>query len=89
MRIEMKRDRPGGASACVVILNAEQSVKLNGIIVRETRRSGWLSIDLPPLEDWAESLKRLTQQQRDRITSPAFYQLLQKALSERYGRLKL
>jgi hypothetical protein len=39
-----------------------QPVQLDGIVVTESR-PGWLSLDLPPLEMWAEPLMQLSEQQ--------------------------
>ena len=67
----------------LVIANDAAPVELGGIVVKETR-PGWLSLDLPPLEAWAESMKWLTPAQRERIESPKFYQLLQREVTRRY-----
>ncbi len=47
-------------------------------------RPGWLSLDLPPLEVWAEPLKQLSVPQRKRVETPEFYQLLQREVTRRY-----
>ena len=60
-----------------------QPVQLSGIVVKESRL-GWLSLDLPALEMWEEPLKRLSVQQRERIESPEFYQLLQREVTRRF-----
>jgi hypothetical protein len=52
-----------------------QPVKLDGEVALEAG-PGWLSLDLPPLEVWAEPLK-----QRKRIESPEFYRLLQQEVT--------
>jgi site-specific recombinase XerD len=58
-------------------------VDLTGIIVKEPR-AGWVAIDLPPLEHWEEALLWLTPEQRERVGSPAFFQLLQREITARY-----
>jgi len=88
MRIEMNLDRPRGASATVIIYGQYEPVRLPGIVIRETRRDGWLSVDLPSLEDWAGALNRLPQKVEERITGHEFYELLQKCLTQRYIREK-
>ena len=55
-------------------------------VLRELReaRPGWLTLDVPPLEAWAESMKWLTPAQWERIESPDFYRLLQREVTRRY-----
>lgn len=88
MRIEMNLDCPRGASATVIIHGQYEPVRLPGIVIRETRRDGWLSVDLPSLEDWAGALNRLPQKVEERIMGHEFYELLQKCLTQRYIREK-
>jgi hypothetical protein len=52
-------------------------------VVKESR-PGWLSLDLPPLEVWAEPLKQLSVPQRKRVETPEFYLLLQREVTRRY-----
>jgi hypothetical protein len=52
-------------------------------VVKESR-PGWLLLDLPPLEVWAEPLKQLSVPQRKRVETPEFYQLLQREVTRRY-----
>ncbi|MBT5020178.1 hypothetical protein OAF98_04620 [Planctomicrobium sp.] len=52
---------------------------LTGIVAKEIR-PGWISLDIPPLENWTEPFRRLTPQQRERIESPEFYELLQREI---------
>ena len=40
----------------------------------------------PPLEMWAEPLRWLTPQQRERIESAEFYELLQREITRRFLR---
>lgn len=67
----------------VEIVQATQSVELPGIVIRESR-PGWLALDVPPLELWESALSRLTRPQRERISEPAFYDLLHRELSRRF-----
>ena len=67
----------------LLIASHPEPVRLDGIVVKESR-PGWLSLDLPALEMWEEPLKRLSVQQRERIESPEFYQLLQREVTRRY-----
>jgi integrase/recombinase XerD len=67
----------------VEIVQATQSLELPGIVIRESR-PGWLALDVPPLELWKPTLANLTKPQRERISEPAFYDLLHRELSRRY-----
>lgn len=78
-------DDNGSCSATcrVEIVQATQSLELPGIMIRESR-PGWLALDVPSLELWEPALSRLTRPQRERISEPAFYDLLDRELSRRY-----
>ena len=56
---------------------------LPGIVVREAR-PGWLTLDVPPLEHWQEPMKWLTPEQKTRLESPEFYELLQREIARRF-----
>jgi tRNA(Met) C34 N-acetyltransferase TmcA len=73
------------ADAVVTIIN-NANVNLGGIVLTLSR-PGWVALKLPPLESWEQHFRWLTQQQRERITSPDFYQHLQKQLGDRFLRL--
>ena len=60
-----------------------QPVKLAGIVVREAR-PGWLTLDVPPLERWEEPMKWLTPEQKTRIESAEFYEMLQREVARRF-----
>ena len=62
--------------------NDPQPVKLAGIVVREAR-PGWLTLDVPPLEHWGEPMKWLTPEQKTRIESAEFYEMLQGEITRR------
>lgn len=47
-------------------------------------RSGWVVLDVPPLEAWAERLRWLTPAERERVESAEFYQLLQQHVTRRF-----
>lgn len=61
-------------------------VYLTGIVAKEIR-PGWVSLDIPPLEKWEEPFRWFTPQQRERIESPEFYELLQREIPKRLLRL--
>jgi hypothetical protein len=49
-------------------------------------RPGWLNVEVPPLESWDASLRRLSEAQRERLETPEFFERLQTALSQRFYR---
>ena len=88
MRVQLN-PRPGvngealAADAVLTILTDTRPIRLSGIVVREPR-PGWVTLEVPPLEAWAEPLQWVTPSERDRIESPQFFQLLQGLLTKRY-----
>ena len=88
LRIELQL-RPADAEAVPVadvtltILTDPIPVELTGIVVREAR-PGWLTLDVPPLERWAEPMRWLTPQQKTRIESAEFYELMQREVARRF-----
>jgi integrase/recombinase XerD len=77
MQIQV-RPRPGQAAADAeaIIFSEDRYVHLDGIVIRE-QRPGWVSLELPPLEAWEARLRWLLPEQRERVESPEFFQLLQ------------
>ncbi len=73
------------AQVTLGIQSAGGPVYLTGTVVREMR-PGWLNVEVPPLESWDASIRRLTCAQRERLESPEFFELLQSQLSERFYR---
>ena len=88
LRIDLQ-PRPTGADTVpaadvtLKIVTDPQPVKLTGIVVREAR-PGWLTLDVPPLERWEEPMRWLTPEQKTRIESPEFYELLQREVARRF-----
>lgn len=80
---EPQDGQPPTADAAFLVLDQSTPVEFTGIVLRESR-PGWIALDLPPLEVWEDRLRWVSPGQRDRITSPDFYQLLQKHLSQRF-----
>ncbi len=74
---------PRRARVELTIAANPRPIQLGGIYVRELR-PGWLALDVPPLETWAEPLRWLTPQQRERIESAEFYELLQREITRRF-----
>jgi integrase/recombinase XerD len=64
----------------------QRPVYFTGIIAKEVRR-GYVTLDIPPLERWSESLSWLSREQRERFEEPKFYELLQREISTRLCKL--
>ena len=89
MQIDV-RLRPGDpttADAEAIIFSEDRYVHLDGIVVREPR-PGRVTPEAPPLEAWETRLLWLLPEQRERVESPEFYQLLQTHMTRRYLALK-
>jgi integrase/recombinase XerD len=71
------------ADVTLTIVNDPQPVKLPGIVVCEAR-PGWLTLDVPPLEHWEEPMKWLTPEEKTRIESAEFYEMLQREVGRRF-----
>lgn len=88
LKIELKAasavpGRPPEMLATLHIIDQRSSVQLQGILIREPH-SGWVTIDVPPLEVWRDELARLPEARRQRLFDASFFQLLQRELSRRY-----
>jgi len=85
MQIRVRR-RQGEATVADVelsIFTDDRYIDLNGIVVREPR-PGWTTIEIPPLEKWEKPMRWLLPEQRERIQSPDFFQLLQTHVTRKY-----
>jgi hypothetical protein len=71
------------ADVTLTIVTDPNPVQLTGIVVREAR-PGWLTLDVPPLERWEEPMRWLTPEQKTRIESAEFYELLQREVARRF-----
>ncbi|MCL4855050.1 MAG: tyrosine-type recombinase/integrase, partial [Bryobacteraceae bacterium] len=69
-----------GATVKLSIVEDDRFIPLEGIIVREPR-PGWVTLEIPPLETWQKPLSWLRPEQRERIASADFYQLLQREIT--------
>jgi len=76
-------DTVPAADVTLTIVTDPQPVMLTGILVREAR-PGWLTLDVPPLEHWEEPMKWLTPEQKTRIQSAEFYEMLQREVARRF-----
>lgn len=75
MRIDLVREAAGISRATITIRRNQSDLKLGNISVTQTD-SGWVTLNLPPLEDWSPKLDQLNLKQRTRIESPSFYEQL-------------
>ncbi len=85
MQIRVRR-RQGEATVADVelsIFNDDRYIYLDGIVVREPR-PGWTTLEIPPLEKWEKPMRWLLPEQRERIQSPEFFQLLQTHVTRKY-----
>ena len=57
-------------------------IYFTGIVAREVRRD-WVTLEVPPLEHWEDSLRWLTPSQRKRIEEASFLELLQREIPKR------
>jgi hypothetical protein len=74
------------AKVTLEIQTDPKPVYLTGIVAREVR-PGWVNLEIPPLEQWEESLRWLSRSQRERIESPEFFRLLQREIPRRLPQL--
>jgi len=77
LRIHLKpeaNEKPGARRAKVTLsFETDASpVYLTGIVASEVRR-GWVNLQIPPLEQWADPMRWLTRVQRERIEEAGFY----------------
>ena len=89
MQIRVRR-RQGEATVADVelsIFSDDRYIDLEGIVVREPRR-GWITMEIPPLEKWERPMRWLLPEQRERIESPEFFQLVQAHVTRKYLALK-
>ena len=78
-------DEPPSADVTLAIHSDGAPIELSGVVVCQPRPQ-WVTLEAPLLETWSEPLKWLTREQRERIESAEFYELLQKQIGERFLR---
>jgi integrase/recombinase XerD len=66
--------------------NGRRPIYFTGIVAKEVRR-GYVTLAIPPLEQWSESLSWLSREQRERFEEPEFYEMLQREISTRLCKL--
>ena len=72
------RGRPGPTS----LVSRDQPIYFTGTRALEVR-PGFVTLDIPLLDRWAEPLGRLTREQRERFEEAEFYELLQREVATR------
>ena len=80
------RRRQGEATVADVelsIFTDDRYIDLEGIVVREPR-PGFVTMEIPPLEKWEKPMRWLLPEQRERIQTSDFYQLLQTHVTRKY-----
>jgi hypothetical protein len=78
--------QPKTAKVTLSIESDGRPIYFTGTKAKEVR-PGWVTLDIPPLEEWEESLRWLSPKQRERIESPEFFQMLQREIPNRLKQL--
>jgi hypothetical protein len=73
------------AKVTISVASEGRPIYFTGLSAKEVRR-GYVTLDIPPLEQWAESLSWLSRAQRERFEEPSFYEMLQREISTRLRR---
>ncbi len=68
----------------LIVPNKPRQVELEGIVA-EQRKPGWVILDLPPRERWANEKRWLTWRQQEGLESRNFYDLLEKHIAKRFA----
>ena len=76
------------AKVTLSVSKGERPIYFTGIMAREVR-PGYVTLDIPPLEQWAEPLSWLSRAQRERFEETEFYEMLQREISTRLCQLPL
>ncbi len=82
-QIELTPDTKDSANVRLVIKVSNGQVALDGIVVRQVR-PGWVTMDIPPQEDWTRQTERLSDAQRERLHSHEFYERLRNHVIQRF-----
>jgi len=82
-QIELTRDTKDSANVRLVIKTHNGQLALDGIVVRQVR-PGWVTMDIPPQEDWARQTEHLSDAQRERLHSHEFYERLRNHVIRRF-----
>ena len=86
MRIHLERNdetnRPTGR-VTLEVHSSGRRLYFTGTHASETR-PGFITLTIPPLEDWHEPMSWLTREQRDRFAEAEFYETLQREITLRF-----
>jgi integrase/recombinase XerD len=82
-----RRQGENAADVELSIFNDDRFIYLDGITVREPCR-GFVTLQIPPLESWEKPMRWLTPQQRERVETPEFFQLVQAHVTRKYLAMK-
>ena len=83
-RMQVKLDSDQEGARVTVVVRADPDIVLDGIRAAEPR-PGFLTLSLPPLEDWADRLRWLPPEIRARVEEGAFYDQLLAAIRARWA----
>lgn len=91
LRIHLRHQSPAAgavrnAKVTLSIKGDGRPIYLTGTVAKEVR-PGWVTMEIPPLEQWEDSLRWLTPTERERIESPEFFQMLQREIPNRLQKL--
>lgn len=75
------------AKVTLSIQSDGRPIYFTGTVAKEVR-PGWVTLEIPPLEQWEEPLRWLAPMQRERIESPEFFQMLQREIPIRLRQLR-
>lgn len=90
LRLHFKPEATAGAEGrrCKVTIGVPSAttptIYLTGIVATEAR-PGWITLNVPPYEQWEEPMRWLTRSQRERIESPHFFETLQREIPKRFS----
>ena len=74
------------AKVTLAIRSRSRPIYFTGILASEVR-PGYVTLQIPPLENWEEPLRWLSRSQRERFQEPELYEMLQREISSRLLKL--
>ncbi|WP_345686344.1 hypothetical protein [Novipirellula caenicola] len=66
--------------------NGDRPIYFTGVIAT-MERPGFVTLSIPPEEQWSESLRWLTREQQERFATASFFKMLQMQITGRYLKL--
>ncbi|GAA4463080.1 hypothetical protein GCM10023156_47760 [Novipirellula rosea] len=70
----------------IAVQNGDRPIYFTGIIAT-MERPGFVTLSIPPEEQWSESLRWLTREQQERFATANCFKMLQMQITGRYLRL--